>query len=144
VKREVEHIIKKGQVLATLIPAQATFENTFFVTEKAEPLQVGVSTRKKNDLVPAHYHVGTKRVITDLHEVVHVIKGEVLVSFFDLQGMFVAERTLKKGDTLLLKHGAHEFRYTKKTKLLLVKQGPYFSESKDKTFLAQPRKRVKR
>ncbi len=113
-------------------------EGVKFVTPDAEPLQLGFLVHKAGVKIAPHRHRILPRTVPELHEVVYIERGEVETQFFDEAGKMLGGVTLKTGDTILLTAGGHGFNILKDTKMVEVKQGPFFGTSEDRIRLPGP------
>jgi len=125
VSAPIDQFLYEGILFGMIIRANFTGEGIQFFTQESEPLQVGYMNRAKGYKIQAHTHkekfLGTQPV----HEVLFVKSGKVKVSFFHTNGDFFAETIIRKGDIILLAHGAHSFEMLEQSELFEVKQGPY-------------------
>jgi quercetin dioxygenase-like cupin family protein len=115
----------QGQQLAYLVRATWAPKATEFVTPDAFSLQMGVIVYAKGEAIQPHMHLPIVREVHGTSEVVSVRSGECEVDLYDDERRFVASRTLRQGDIVLLLGGAHGFRMNEDTVLFEVKQGPY-------------------
>lgn len=121
---------------AILIRKKAKAKNISFLTENHLEFQIGLMTRSKHHLVPAHIHTSQERVLQNTSEFLFVRKGLCKLRIFDSQNALLFDIKLRKGDSVLLVRGGHEIQMLKKTEILEVKQGPYNS-SADKVELGE-------
>lgn len=65
-----------------------------------------------------------------------VIKGSVLVSFYDLDGQIIAKHTIYPGDCSITFEGGHTYLILEDdTVVYEYKTGPYHGQQKDKVFI---------
>jgi hypothetical protein len=129
----IEHICHEGVLLALFVPAQADSEATTFYTPDEASLQCGRVVHGAGSEIPRHRHQAVSRNVVGTAEVLLVEKGTVIVSFYDQDGGYACDRTLTKGDVIVLLAGGHGFQVVEDAVLLEVKQGPYLG-SADKQF----------
>jgi hypothetical protein len=120
-------------MLALLVPAQPCPEATTFYTPHELSLQCGRVVYSAGSEIARHRHELIDRAITGTPEVLVIEKGTVIVDFYTHEGQFVCNRTLTRGDTVILAAGGHGFRILDDAILLEVKQGPYV-QSRDKEY----------
>lgn len=130
-----EVLDKSGVCLAIIISKDYGVYGTNFATSSENALQVGVIKRETGDVIKGHHHnpcslnhEGPRQ------EFLHIIEGRVLVSILDDEGHEMQKRTFVAGDSLLQIRGGHRFEFELPTKMIEVKQGPYFGKEKDKSF----------
>lgn len=123
-----------GEILALVINKQ-NVESVNFVTPETFPLQLGISNYKKGSKIRPHAHKKIKRVIEISQEMVYLEKGKVRVHFYDNQGKEIMSEILEQGDIAFFAQGGHGFDMLSETKIVEVKQGPFFGTEKEKTFL---------
>ncbi len=128
----VERIEWDGELLALVIRDKYGTDGVNFVTSPESPLQLGVIQHKTGVKIKPHIHRDHARTIEKLQEVLHIDSGEVEAEFFDGKGNRVARAVLETGDTILLVSGGHGFNILKDSRIIEVKQGPYFGTSEDK------------
>ena len=128
----IEHVDWNGVDLAIIIRNQYDSSGVHFVTSDVNPLQVGVMNHPAGTLIKPHHHKSFDRKVRETQEVLHIDKGEVEASFYADTPEVVAVRTLKSGDTILLLSGGHGFRVLSDSKIIEVKQGPYYGTDEDK------------
>lgn len=128
----VERIEWKGKVLATVLRRGYDEEGVNFITSQDNPLQLGVLKHQKGTRIKAHSHKNNPRVIRQIQEVLFVEYGKVEVEFFDDKEKRVAGRILNSGDSILLRSGGHGFNVLEDSKIIEIKQGPYYGAEKDK------------
>ncbi len=129
----IERVESQGQLLAIILRSELSVKGAKFFTDNNNPIQLGVLQHAQGTDLKSHIHRVTKRTIEGTQEVLHIVHGEVEVSFYNKSGEKVANNILAGGDTILLISGGHGFRMLKDTKILEIKQGPYDPEG-DKSF----------
>jgi mannose-6-phosphate isomerase-like protein (cupin superfamily) len=122
-----------GSCLAFIIPKSFGEYGTSFLTSPENPLQVGVIQRHAGDVIPGHNHKPCSLSYEgQRQEFIHILEGRVRISILDDDGKEVDRRILEPGDSLLQLRGGHRFDFELPTKMIEVKQGPYFGKEKDK------------
>jgi hypothetical protein len=128
----IERIEWNGIDLAIIIRTQYDSRGVNFVTSALNPLQVGIMNHPAGTMLKPHQHKTFDRTIRETQEVLHIDSGEVEVSFYANGPDVVDVRTLKSGDTILLLSGGHGFKVLADSKIIEVKQGPYYGTDEDK------------
>lgn len=116
--------------IATIVRASTLDEGTKFVSERGDPLQVGVLRHEKGWRSAPHIHSLSPREVRGGGEVLVILLGDVEVCFFDSRGSLVDRRTLTRGDVLIQHAGGHSFRALSDLHMVEVKQGPYRPDEK--------------
>lgn len=128
----IEKVGINKELLALIIRKRFEKEGVNFVTPNSYPLQLGASKYKKNGEIKPHFHKSTPKYIKTIHEILYIVYGKLRVDLYD--GDRKVTKILNSGDTILLM-GAHGFKVLKNTKIIEVKQGPYFDKKTDKQLL---------
>jgi len=131
----VETVEHEGLAYALIIRSDATSEAKYnFLTDSANPLQLGMNFYKAGEVIKAHYHL-KRHSETDsiVQEFILIGAGRALLRLFDAadQSEFTT-RQLDAGDMVLLLAGGHGFDVQDDTKIVELKLGPYDGKSKDK------------
>jgi hypothetical protein len=124
-----------GKVIAIVIKRDFKKDGVNFVSKEDFPLQLGVSSYKKGEEIKAHFHIKKEIVINKIQEVVHVESGKTIVNLYDLNGIKFKSVELSAGDTIFFADGGHGFEVLEDTKIIEVKQGPYFGRGMDKRMI---------
>jgi len=106
-----------------------------FITPEENPLQFSILNHPKGHTINAHIHKDKERLINKVQEVLYVEKGILDVSLYDNSGQLVCARNLHEGDTIILTGGGHGFYFPVDTRIIYIKQGPYYGKSEDKEIL---------
>jgi len=131
----VETVAHQGLAYAMIIRANATSDAKYnFLTDSANPLQLGMNFYQAGEVIKAHYHL--KRQI-DTNSVVQefllIGAGRAFLRLYDAadQREFTG-RQLETGDMVLLLAGGHGLDVQADTKIVEIKLGPYDGKTKDK------------
>lgn len=130
-----EEIAHDGKVIAIVIRKSFQKSGINFVSEKDFPLQLGVNSYKKGESIKPHSHLNKKLTINKIQEVVHFESGKATVTLYDADGNKFRTLELSEGDTIFFVEGGHGFTMLEDTKIMEVKQGPYFGKDKDKVLI---------
>ena len=107
------------------------------IVEPDQFIQLSALKLKKNQTFKPHFHLwkeGEKKVIAQESWV--VISGSVKCKFYDLDGKFLEESILKKGDCSITLEGGHNYKILEdKTFIYEFKTGPYKGQKLDKEII---------
>lgn len=132
---KVEKIELNGDVYAIIHRSELEVEGAEFYTPPEYPFQIGVQVRDKGYCIKAHVHKPITRTIYLTQEMLHIDYGRVVVIILDEGFSTIAKTTLQSGDTILFARGGHRIEVLERTKIIEVKQGPYYSREADKIFM---------
>jgi len=128
----IEKIAYEGHTFALILRDNYEQEGVAFFTPQENPVQLGILQHRQGTKVKPHIHRSLPRTISETQEVLHIEYGEVEASFYDSHGKGLGSVILKAGDTILLLYGGHGFNILKDSKILEIKQGPYYGPEDDK------------
>jgi hypothetical protein len=98
-------------------------------------LQISTKKIAKATKFKPHKHNILQRNIDNTHECWIILSGCIKATFYDLNNEQIYETLLKNGDCAVVYNAGHSFEVLEdNTKLYEVKNGPYYGQSKDKTF----------
>ena len=121
-----------GKIIAIVVRRDFKKDGVNFVSKEDFPLQLGISSYKKNNRIKAHFHIEREIKVNKVQEVVHIESGRTIVNLHDLNGKEFKSIELSTGDTIFFVDGGHGFEMLEDTKIVEIKQGPYFGKDKDK------------
>lgn len=130
----MEKVEKNGKLYALILRARYETEGVTFFTPKHNPLQLGVLKYKKGDRIVPHFHKASLKMVTSVQEALHIEYGKVEVEFYDNHKK-IGSSILCSGDTILLIAGGHGFKILEDSKILEIKQGPYYGVREDKEYI---------
>lgn len=116
-----------GSIIALInnnIPSTTTF-----VTDNNCTQQVGYIIHKQDTIIPRHYHQNINRSIVGMVEVLYVVQGKCMISFYDTNQRFIVDTEINVGDLVVILAGGHGFKMLEDTTLLEIKHGPYIGLS---------------
>lgn len=128
---DIENITHNEKRLALIVRRNTKIEGKNFISQKEDYLQVGFMKLKKDEKIYPHIHKINKRIIKKSHEVLYIISGKMKVNFYKNK-IRIKSTIMNTGDLIVLISGGHGFEFLEETKLLEVKQGPYFGLDSDK------------
>lgn len=107
-------------------------EGVNFVTSGDNPLQLGILKHQQGSKIKPHIHKSYPKTVNEVQEVLHIEYGKVEAEFYESAGKKVGSTVLNSGDTILLLSGGHGFNILEDSKMIEVKQGPYYGVEEDK------------
>lgn len=131
-------VTKDGEVYARIFQTNTPVENEMkFITEDADPLQVGIFEREAGYKVVPHKHNPLKVELSPPGECIWIQSGSANVEIFDDDWNVIEEVRIQTGDCIVILKGGHALTMLEPTRLLEVKQGPYPGREIEKTFRDQ-------
>lgn len=131
----IERIKYKGKVFALVLRKGYDEDGVNFITPKDKPIQLGVLKHQGGSKIKPHIHKNQPRTMSEIQEVLHIEYGKVEAKFYESNGSKVTATILNSGDTILLLCGGHGFDILEDSKIIEVKQGPYYGVEEDKVHL---------
>ena len=128
----VEYYGNLSHPSAIVIRAQEVVQGIEFFSPSDFSQQIGLMTRAKGHIVPAHIHNTIERTIFHTQEVLVIRKGKCKVTLFDSKLEIESIILLDVGDAILLASGGHQIEMLEESEILEIKQGPYAGPN-DKT-----------
>jgi hypothetical protein len=128
----IEEVKYEDKTFALVLRHNYAPEGVNFVTPQDNPLQLGVLRHQRGTEVRPHIHRNLPRTISQVQEVIHIEYGKVEAKFYDTGGKELGSVVLNTGDTILLLSGGHGFSVLEDSKLMEIKQGPYYGPENDK------------
>lgn len=122
----VEEIRWGTKVVARIIGAEELDGPFKFFTVDADNLQISRWNHPKGYVCKAHIHNRILRTIDMVNEMIFVLNGELLVTFYNLDGKPICDRILRKHDICHAIECGHGYEVlAQDTKVLEVKNGPF-------------------
>jgi len=134
----IEKITENGKIIAIVVRDGFKPDGVNFITPEDFPLQMGFSSYEEGAILKAHTHLQRRRIIHDTHEMVHIQTGKVELDLFDSNGKKIRTLVLEEGDTVFFSAGGHGWKTLVDSKIIEIKQGPYFGLKQDKIYLDDP------
>lgn len=131
----IEKITENEKIIAIVVRSNFKPEGVNFLTSESSPLQLGVSSYKKGDVLKAHTHIPRERMIKNTQEMVYVRNGKMELYLFNSKGKLIRTLILEGGDAVFFSAGGHGWKTIEDSEIIEVKQGPYLGVDQDKTFL---------
>ena len=130
----IKKIVVDNEEVGLIIDYNKVSDGVSFATKDEDILQLGGFKWPKNKIIKPHRHNKIKRTIIGTSEVLFLIKGKLLVYFYDKNNNYSEEYILYKNQAIILKNGAHGFKVLETCEFIEVKNGPYDGKL-DKTML---------
>ena len=106
------------------------------VCSEDQLLQISTKKLSKGTTFKPHKHNVLKRDTNTTHEAWIVLKGAIKAKFWDIDDTLIHETVLRFGDCAVVYEAGHGFEVLQDGTILYeVKNGPYFGQLKDKTFI---------
>ena len=121
-----------GSTIAIVIRNDFNKDGYNFVSKEDFPLQLGLNSYKKGDRIKAHTHFDVPTLISSFQEIIFMKSGKALAKLYDAKKELLKSVELSSGDLIFLVSGGHSFEILEDTKIIEVKQGPYFGKEQDK------------
>ena len=128
----IERIEWEDKVFALILRQDYEPEGVSFVTSEDNPLQLGILKHRQGSKIKPHIHKSFPKTINEVQEILHIEYGKVEAEFYNAVGEKVRDAILNCGDTILLLSGGHGFNILEDSKMIEVKQGPYYGVGEDK------------
>lgn len=129
----MREIKKNDSVLARHITSDDLSNGLNFFSEDEEFIQVGAWSYNSGKEINAHVHNKFPRTADRTCEVLYVISGALKANIFDLDKQLVETLAVKSGEALILLECGHSFTVlNENTRVLEVKNGPYFGAETDR------------
>ena len=96
-------------------------------------MQVGTWKYEKGKILDAHYHNTFERKSYITQEVVLVLEGKIICNLYTTNGEFIASEEIRENQLIIQFQGIHEYEILDNSKVLEIKNGPYFGPDKDRT-----------
>jgi len=131
----IEKVECECKIIALILRRGYDMDGVNFITSKDEPIQLGILKHQCGTKIRPHVQKNQPRTISEVQEVLHIEYGKVEAEFYERDGKKVASAILNSGDTILLLSGGHGFNILEDSKIIEVKQGPYYGGEEDKQLL---------
>lgn len=127
-----ERVEHEGRLLAEILRNDIEVDRTTFFSSPESALQIGIMRHPKGFKENPHFHPVGHRAATQTQQFFIVIRGIVIVDFFDLSGTLWNSVELHVGDSILIIEGVHSIRVNESSKCVTIKQGPFRGSEPDK------------
>tara|TARA_B100001778_G_C18218736_1_gene463429 strand:+ start:91 stop:513 length:423 start_codon:yes stop_codon:yes gene_type:complete len=130
---KIRNITHNNQLYATIFDTKNIKEGLDFLTNDESFIQVGTWNYKKGKVLDAHFHNEFERKAFRTQEIVFVLDGMITCNLYTQQGELITSEKIEKNCLIIQYQGVHEYEIDKDSKILEVKNGPYFGPEKDRT-----------
>jgi len=130
-------IVHLGTTVAIVTRGNHRVNNLEFITDDLQPLQVGIHEKKSGIKLTPHIHLSNTKVITEIQEVLYVVKGKIRVRLYTIDGDEIDAVELKRGDSIIHMSMGHGVEILRDARIFEVKQGPYPGTEHAKIYLKQ-------
>ena len=99
-------------------------------------LQISTKSLPEGMTFRPHKHNTLRRETFTTNEAWIILKGSVEAKFWDIDDKLILTTTLEEGDCAVVFHAGHGFSVLEEGTILYeVKNGPYYGQLKDKSFI---------
>jgi len=131
-----EQVKLKDQLLGMIFRHDTPIDKIKFFTDDMNPFQIGIHSQLAGIKLTPHVHkLDRPLTINTIQELVYVQDGKIRVSFYTSLGRPVSEHILHSGDAVLFISQGHGVDFIEKSRLFMVKQGPYPGTQHAKLYL---------
>lgn len=121
-----EQVKHQDQVLGMIFRHDTPIDKIKFFTDDMNPFQIGIHNQQAGVILTPHVHILEHPLtISSIQELVYVQFGKIHVSFYTTKGQLVSDYILGTGDAVLFVSQGHGVDFVEKSRLFMVKQGPY-------------------
>ena len=132
----MNEVIHQNVQYAIIHRSEEWKEDLDFLSGPSDFIQVGTWWYNSGKILKSHRHIENKREISHTQECIIVLKGEVLVDLYDLDGIKFAEYLLAEGDLAIMLKGGHGYKILEdNTRIIEVKGGQFTSVENDKELI---------
>ena len=132
-KKNIKNIIYNDELYSSIFDLNNISEGLDFLTNDESFIQVGTWKYEKGKILDAHYHNTFERKSFITQEVVLVLEGSIICNLYTKDGNFIATEEINQNQLIIQYQGIHEYEIMKDSKILEIKNGPYFGPDKDRT-----------
>lgn len=124
--RGLEKIVFNKKIIAIVFRANLEVSGVKFLTDVDNPFQVGIHSQKRGVVLEPHVHKIEKPLsMRVIQELLMVQRGKIKVNIFTKGGKFIKSSILSNGDSVLFLDCGHGVEFLEKSRIFMVKQGPY-------------------
>ena len=131
--KNIKNIIYNDEIYSSIFDLNNISEGLDFLTNDESFIQVGTWKYEKGKILDAHYHNTFERKSFITQEVVLVLEGNIICNLYTKDGNFIATEEINQNQLIIQYQGIHEYEIMKDSKILEIKNGPYFGPDKDRT-----------
>ena len=131
--KNIKNIIYNDELYSSIFDLNNISEGLDFLTNDESFIQVGTWKYEKGKILDAHYHNTFERKSFITQEVVLVLEGNIICNLYTKDRNFIATEEINQNQFIIQYQGIHEYEIMKDSKILEIKNGPYFGPDKDRT-----------
>ena len=131
--KNIKNISHNDELYSSIFDLNNINEGLDFLTNNDSFVQVGTWKYEKGKILDAHYHNTFERKSYITQEVVLVLEGTIICNLYTTDGEFIASEKIKENQLIIQFQGIHEYEILENSKVLEIKNGPYFGPDKDRT-----------
>lgn len=132
-EQSIKNITFKDELYSSVFDLKNIKEGLDFITSDNSFIQVGTWDYQEGKILDAHYHNTFERKSYITQEVVLVVQGSIVCNLYTIEGQFITSEEINQGQLIIQYQGIHEYEIKKDSKVLEIKNGPYFGPEKDRT-----------
>lgn len=132
-EQNVKNITFKDELYSSVFDLKNIKEGLDFITSDNSFIQVGTWDYQEGKILDAHYHNTFERKSYITQEVVLVVQGSIVCNLYTIEEEFITSEEINQGQLIIQYQGIHEYEIKKDSKVLEIKNGPYFGPEKDRT-----------
>ena len=133
VNENIKQIIFNEELYSSIFDLKNIKEGLDFFTSDDAFIQVGTWNYPEGKILDAHYHNTFERKSYITQEVVLVLEGSIVCNLYTTDREFISSEEINQGQLIIQFQGIHEYEIKKDSKVLEIKNGPYFGPEKDRT-----------
>ena len=131
--KNIKNISHNDELYSSIFDLNNINEGLDFLTNNDSFVQVGTWKYEKGKILDAHYHNTFERKSYITQEVVLVLEGKIICNLYTTNGEFIASEEIRENQLIIQFQGIHEYEILENSKVLEIKNGPYFGPDKDRT-----------
>ena len=131
--KNTKQVYFEDKLYASVVDINNIPDGLSFLTNDDSYIQVGTWNYDENKSLEAHFHNYFERSSFRTQEVVYVIDGKIKCNLYKEDTTFIESLIIDSGMLIIQYEGIHEYEMIQKSKILEVKNGPYFGPDKDRT-----------
>ena len=132
-EQNIKNITFKDELYSSVFDLKNIKEGLDFITSDNSFIQVGTWDYQEGKILDAHYHNTFERKSYITQEVVLVVQGSIVCNLYTIEGEFITSEEINQGQLIIQYQEIHEYEIKKDSKVLEIKNGPYFGPEKDRT-----------
>ena len=131
--KNTKQVYFEDKLYASVVDINNIPDGLSFLTNDDSYIQVGTWNYKKDKILDAHYHNYFERSSYVTQEIVYVLQGKIKCNLYQEDTTYIDFAIVESGMMIVQYKGVHEYEILENTKVIEVKNGPYFGPEKDRT-----------